>query len=82
MFVIIKDFICLFTVGSDTDGAEAMVRKTADTLSRMKAVTPYCPGSCADLVLFKNVLDKVGEMIGFIKSQLWGTCLLIFFVIK
>lgn len=67
-----KDIICPFRCWSGTAGVKAMVGKTADTLSWIKAVTPDCHSGFHPVSL-KNVLDKAGEMIGFIKSQLLRT---------
>lgn len=71
--VILDAFICLFTVDVGTDDAKAMMRKTATTLSRVKAMTPKGPGGHSNPVSLKNVLDKVGEMRDFIKPQLLRT---------
>lgn len=68
IFVIIEDFICPFIVDIGTDGVKATVRKTADTLSWLKAVTPNCTGGHTNPVSLQNVLGKAGGMIEFISA--------------
>lgn len=68
-----------------------MVSKAAGTLTQIEAVAPNCkrPHILHHYVIeiknnasFKNILDKNKKIISFNNSQPFGTCLLLFCVMK